>query len=338
MIDDMKLTSLRAFLKHVEGAEKAGFSQLYLITSPEGGEGRLALEGIVQSIQRKEGIEALGVRSLRGAETSLLDQEINTTNLFSPKRIIVVSGAEDLVKAAEERLLKPLPKGVYVILQGKNGSNAFYKKIEKIGIVGELGAEKSWEKEKNAQEWISLKMAQEKKKIEPLAVQMLAKESGGEIALLEQEIEKLILYTVGKDSVTRQDVMTLCISRPVVTVFHLSEALFKRDVPTTVRVFRALLEEGVSYFAILKQLRGQILTDLEIASVLRSGGNVGDITKSFPYIKGFILEKHLETVRQWGFDGLKRALVTVDDYEIRGKDGTSDYELLSDLLTLKLAG
>lgn len=332
----MKFTSLRAFIKHVEGAEKAGFSPLYLILSPEGGEGRMAIEAVVEALARKEKIEAMGIRSL-GADSSLLEEEINTLNLFSPKRIVTLGGAGDLPKALEERLLKPLPPGVFVILHGK-GASAFYKKVEKVGIVAELGAEKSWEKEKNAQEWVIQRFAEEKKKIEPLAAQLLAKDSGGEIALLEQEIEKLMLYTYGKEMVTRQDVTKLCISRPVITVFNLAESLFKRDIPSAVRQFRMLLDEGHAYFAILKQLRSQILTDLEIASILKNGGNVGDVTKAFPYIKGFILEKHLETIRIWGFSGLKRALVMVDDYEIRGKDGTSDYELLGDLFILKLAG
>ena len=69
---------------------------------------------------------------------------------------------------------------------------------------------------------------------------------------------------------------------------------------------------------------------------MKMGGGPAEIAKAYPYIKGFILEKHLETVRTWGFEGLKRALVLVDDYEIRAKDGSSDYELLSDLFTLKL--
>jgi DNA polymerase-3 subunit delta len=329
----MKFTTIRAFQKHVEGAEKSGFATLYLIIAPEGGEGKLSQEILVQALMRKEGIAPLGVTA---CDAKVVLDEVHNGNMFSPKRILVVNGAESIDKDGETLLLKPLPPGLFVILMSREKGGAFFKKVEKEGIVVELGGEKSWEKERSAQDWIAHRFQQEKKSIDPAAIHLLAKESGGEIALLEEEINKLITYAANKTKVSREDVAAVSISRPAVNVFQLSEALFKRDVPTAISLFRTLLDEETSYFAILKQLRSQVKVDLEIASILRAGGNVQEITTAFPYIKGFILEKHLETVRTWGFDGLKRALVYLDDFEIRAKEGSPDYTLLSDLLILKL--
>jgi DNA polymerase-3 subunit delta len=282
---------------------------------------------------RKEGIPSLGVAT---CDAKAVLDEVHNGNMFSAKRILVVNGADAMGKEGEALLVKPLPPGLFVILMSREKGGAFFKKVEKEGIVVELGGEKSWEKERSAQDWIVHRFQQEKKSIDPAAVHLLAKEAGGEIALLEEEINKIITYAANKTKVTRDDVAAVSISRPAINVFQLSEALFKRDVPNAIALFRALLDEDNSYFAILKQLRNQVKVDLEIASILRAGGNVQDITAAFPYIKGFILEKHLETVRTWGFDGLKRALVYLDDFEIRAKDGSPDYTLLSDLLILKL--
>lgn len=332
----MKFTTLRAFQKHIEGAERSGFSRLYLISSSEGGEGRMALDCLVEGIRRKEGVDPLGIRTLLNASVGSLSQEIDTVNFFSPKRILIATGAETLSKQEEALVLKPLPPGLFLILLAEGKSTAFFKKVEKEGIVVELGSEKSWEKERNAQEWIMQRFREEKREIESAAIPLLAKEAGGEMALLEQEIIKLITYTEGKKVITRNDVVAVSISRPALSVFLLSEALFKKQIPTAIKLFRDLLEEGNAYFAILKQLRGQVLIDLEIASILRAGGNVAEITQSYPYIKGFILEKHLETVRTWGFDGLKRALIYLDDFEIRAKEGSANYPLLADLFVIKL--
>lgn len=333
----MKFSSIRAFIKHLEGSQTTGFASLYLVISPNGSENKLALDRLVDKIAKKEGIGPLGIRSMFEPDHQELSQEIHTGSFFATKKIILVGGVENLAKEAEKLLLEETPPGVFVILHGLSGANPLYKKVEKKGIVVELGAEKSWEKEKNGQEWILQRVTEEKKRIDIVAAQLLAKESGGEIALIDQEIEKLVAYTFGRDTISKQDVLAVSISRPSVTVFQLAEALFKRDTNGAIRYFRALLEEGMSYFAILKQLRGQVLTDLEIASILKNGGKQGDITATFPYMKGFILEKHLETVRTWGFEGLKRALVLVDDFELRAKEGSADYELLADLLTLKLS-
>lgn len=335
--NSMKFSSIRAFIKHLEGSETTGFASLYLVISPAGSENKLAIDRLVEKITKKEEIAPLGIRSMLEPDYKELSQEINTGSFFAAKKILLVGGVENLSKEVEEFLLQPAPPGTFVILHGLSGANPFYKKVEKKGIVVELGAEKSWEKEKNGQEWILQRVAEEKKRIDIAAAELLAKESGGDIALLEHEIEKLVTYTLGRSVISKQDVLAISISRPSLSVFQLAEALFKRDMNGAIHYFHALLEEGVSYFAILKQLRGQILTDLEVASILKNGGKNGDVTATFPYMKGFILEKHLETVRTWGFEGLKRALVLVDDFELRAKEGSADYELLADLFTLKLA-
>ena len=277
-------------MKHVEGAESAGFASLYLVISPEGAENRVALDRLVAKLARREGIEPLGIRTLNRVTARELDQEINTGTLFSQKKIVILGEAHDLEKGVEELILRGTPANTFIILLGLSGANPFYKKLEKQGIVVELGAEKSWEKEKNAHEWVLQRFNEEKKRIEPAAAQLLAKECGGEVGLLEQEIEKLIVYTYGREKVSTQDVLAVAVSRPSITVFQLAESLFKRDTAGAVRHFHALLDEGISFFAILKQLRGQILTDLEVASILRMGGNGQHVTETFPYMKGFILK------------------------------------------------
>jgi DNA polymerase-3 subunit delta len=332
----MKLSSMRAFLKHLEGGETAGFCPLYLILSPGGGENRVALERLVKRISERERIPPLGITTFETPSVGRLDEELATLSFFSPKRVIIVRGAGELSLEVQERVLKG-EKGCYLILSGLSGTSSFYKKVEKVGMVVELGAQKSWEKEKSGEEWVLQRALEERKSIEPAAAKLLAKDCKGDISLIDQEFEKLINYTYGRQKITREDVVAISIHEPAVTVFQLLEALFKKDVLSAVGQFRALFDEGISYFAILKQLRGQILIDLEIASIVKTGGHPSEITASYPYIKGFILEKRLAAALSYGFEGLKRALLLIDDFELRAKQGSVDDELLADLFTVRMA-
>jgi DNA polymerase-3 subunit delta len=131
-------------------------------------------------------------------------------------------------------------------------------------------------------------------------------------------------------------VKAVAIKNRAESTFSLSDALFKRDVPEAIRLFRSLLESGNSFFALVKQLRTQVQNQLSIACILKNGGGPQEVAAHFPYMKGFILDKNIETARAFGFDRFKRALLLIDDFELDAKNGTTDYELLADLLTLKI--
>ena len=144
----MKFNSMRAFQKHLEGAEKAGFAPLYLIVSAEGGQNRVAIDRLVEAIRRREGIDPMGVSSLDGPDRRTLDQEINTLSFFSAKRLVVIGGAESLDKGAEEILLRKMPPGLFVILHGKLSASPFFKKIEKRGLSPSSARKKVGKKRK----------------------------------------------------------------------------------------------------------------------------------------------------------------------------------------------
>lgn len=326
----MKLTSIKAFEKHIEGAEKTRFSSLYLIVSEEGRENRTAIDMLTERISKKEKIGALGIKRVSEGE---LAQEIDTPSFFSDKQILI--GEVDRLNAEDEAAALKGSDLVFIILSGASSAKAFYRKVEKEGVVLDLAAEKSWQKEKGAEEWVHLYLAKANKKIERDAAIRLVKETRGDTELLKQELEKLLLYIDAKNLITLREVLLVVSRGAESNTYELGDALFKKERALAIKQMRNLLDQGVAYFAILKSIRSQIETDLKAASILRNGGSKEAITALIPFLKGYILDKHLENIRLMGFERLKKALIHVDDYELKGKDGSPDYELLSDLFVAR---
>lgn len=324
----MKFSSLRAFEKHIDGAMKLHFSPLYLIASEGAQENRLAIDLLVQKIAAKEKIEPLAIKRINGG---LVLDELNTLSFFGSSQIIVIEDVDTLNKKEEEAVLKGSPK-TFIILSGTPSASAFYKKVEKEGVILDFSAEKSWQKEKGVEEWLGAECAKVGKRMDREAMVMLARETKADSQVLRQELDKLFTYVDTRDRITQQDIETLVAKGAESNIFELSEALFRSDKGKAIKIMRNLLSHGVAYFALLKQLRGQIETELKIASILKNGGSPQKVTEAYPYMKGFVLDKHLENVRRMGFERLKKALVLVDDYDLKGKEGQPDYELLTDLL------
>lgn len=326
----MKLTSIKAFEKHIEGAEKTTFAPLYLIVSEEGRENRTAVDMLLEKIGKKEGIGPLGVKRVKEGELAV---ELNTPSFFADKQIILAD-VDQLNGEDEAAALKGSGRA-FVVLSGSSGAKAFYRKVEKEGVVLDLAGEKSWQKEKGAEEWVHLFLGKAGKRIERDAAIRLVKETRGDTELLMQELDKLLLYVEARNPITLKDVLLVVPRGAESSTFELGDALFKKERALAIKQIRNLLDQGVAYFAILKSVRSQIETDLKAASILRNGGTKEAISAAIPFLKGFILDKHLENIRLMGFERLKRALVHVDDYELKGKEGSPDYELLSDLFVAR---
>lgn len=341
--DSMKLNSLRAFQKHLEGAVQSHMPPVYLITSEEGSENRLAASMLVDVVAKKDKLDAMSFRHVYASRMNAreLDAELKSRSFFTDKIYLHVLEVEQLNKEAEGKLvalIKEMPADLFLILsgQGLGKTQSFVKEVEKRGVVVDLDGEKSWEKEKSADEWLRQEAAKERKVFEGQASQYLVKGVGADLSLLKQELEKLMIYTHGRPKIRVDDVQAVCVRCPKETIWGLAEAILKREGAQAIAIFRNLLDEGQSFFSLIKQLRQQIQTDFQIASILRSGGGAEDVQRVFPYMKGFILDRHLEMARGYGFQRFKKAIVIIDDHELKAKDGFTNVELLADLLTMRL--
>ena len=339
----MKYTNARAFEKHLEAAAPQHFSNLYMILVKEAFARKTMVDLLVRVLLKEEKTPEMSVRLFDAESHSILDilSELQASTLFAKKRVLLLQNADSLDKAAMGKLeayfAMPNP-AVYLVITATtvNRATNFYKKAEKAGIILDIAEEKPWEKEKQLAEWLHEEARKQGKHIEMQTCGILLKQLGTDQALLHQELEKLINYTGERKDITPQDISVICIHVNVENIWQLGEAIFRKDTASALRIGKALLSEGVALIALLRQIRAQFQTEYQVCSILSAGGNSFDVTQQFPYMKGHILERHLQLAQHYGMQNFKNGILKIDETELQAKNSAADPDVLADRLFVRL--
>ncbi len=337
----MRIDHLPALDKHL-ALTKSEPERVYLILSKDSYESEQAIDRLITFLLPANTLKEHALIKFEGAqaEEGPLNEAFYSNTLFSSLRVILI---HDLDKAKKkviecvEREINQALKDNYLILTGQSWpkNTTFYKTIEKKGIVLDFAELKSWEKEKKVVAWINQKAAEARKLMSFPVCQFLVKRIGTDQALLLQEIEKLICYCFEREEIKIEDVEAITSQLQCDSIWQLGEAIFQRNSGAALRIGHAFLLDGHPLLPLLRQIRSQFQTELQVA-LLISQGKEGEIGTHFPYMKGQILSQHLQFARNYGFSLLKKGLLEIDKTELELKNSAMDESLLLETLLLRL--
>lgn len=339
----MKYTNLRAFEKHLESAGPGHFADIYMILAKEAFERKAALDTLIKCVLKQEASPDLCLH-LFDAEKHPIDEalaELETLAFFAKKRLIAIQNVDKYDKASTSKLeayfATPNRAACLVLIAPTvNRATNLYKKAEKAGIVLDVPEEKPWEREKSIAEWLRATAAALSKQIDHSTCQILLKQLGTDQTLLHQEMLKLVCYVGERPAITDRDVAAICGSVNSENAWQLGEAIFRRDPATALRISKALLTDGTAVIALLRQIRSQFQTEFQVCSILSQGGTPADIAQEFPYMRGQILERHMQQAQTYGMARFKKGLLQIDDTELQAKNSSADPDFLVEMLIIKL--
>lgn len=328
----MRYSQFKAFDKHLQSSLPSNFSPLYCLIIKDPRERMLAL----LELKKHLGVFAISTFSADPQGEKALMAELDAFSLFSENKLLHLQGCEKLSKNTQgllEQKILELPKQTTLVLSAESlgKQSAFYKAVEKHGVILEIGEEKLAEKEKGLAEWLIAHVHRIQKTITPDAADLLIKGSGASFAILHQEFEKLATYIGDKDQILIQDVYDICCLSPQDSTWAAGDAFLTGNIKQTLESLYRTVDQGGVIFSIIRQLRYQIRQALIIASSDRSM-----ISQIFPHLKGYALEKQIQNALHFGEKRLVLALQTLDDLEFIAKDSLDDPKLLLTLLCTKV--
>jgi DNA polymerase-3 subunit delta len=240
---------------------------------------------------------ALNTTELNGRRLTL-DELISacaTVPFLSEKRMVIVSDLaarfeRDEGSAADnseegptfleqfEEYVNSLPESTrLVLIEDRKIKNT--NPIHKIVSHSDHGHEHEFAPLRSGElsRWIARRLEERGGRIERAATNLLAAFVGSDLRLLDQEIDKLLTYVGAERGVTEQDVELLVSYAQEANIFHMVDALGKRDTRRAMELMEQLLEGGQHPLYLLSMITRQFRILIQVKELLAKGTSPEDI-------------------------------------------------------------
>ncbi len=336
----MRFQKVGAFLKHVKQSFPDHLAAAYLVTGKDPQQRQEAVKALVGAFKEKNDPFACVKLEAASLSKDQLLSEVNSFSIFNEKRLVFIHGAESLPKALlssiENYLVDP-SSSICLLIEGQSLPKSLIDRAEEHGVILEIAVEKPWEKEKRLGQFADQYVKGKYKALEPEAKACLLDWTGMDKALLQKELDKLILYVGEKQKIERQDVFALCSYQGQDNVWQLIDAVVAGQELKALRKLRFLYAEGIASHSLLSQLRSQLQMMLKLAEA-KDQQTFQAVVKEHPFLRGSLLDKNREAVRQFGGSRmLKGALIACFDTDLAMRQGSDNPDYQVEMLISKLA-
>jgi len=208
--------------------------------------------------------------------------------------------------------------------------------ILKLAETAETGFSKQFSRPEGSalDRWIREQVAERNGRIQARAVQILAANIGNNLEILNNEIEKLILYKGENEDITAEDVTLLCPYAAEASIFDLVDALGNRNSKQASLLLQKKFSEGADPFYLFSMFIRQFRLLIQVKELSNAGKRPPGISQELK-MHSFVAGKLFQQCQGFSLSQLEqiyRHLLTID---VGVKTGRHD---LTTALNLLVAG
>jgi DNA polymerase-3 subunit delta len=268
---------------------------------------------------------------------SELRHACDTSPFLGDKRLVIVVDAmarqpEYMAELLE--YLPNLPDTTRLVFMESKALTASHPLV-KLAASDENGFLKSFARPegRELEGWISRRVNQAGGAIAPRANHLLALNVGNELDLLDNEIEKLVLYKDG-ETIEAEDVGLLCPYVAEASIFELVDALGSRHGKTAARLLHEKLGQGTEPFYLFSMFVRQFRLMIQVKELSNAGSRPPEIAKSLK-IHGFVAGKLHQQSQNFTMAQLVQIYAHLLEVDVGVKTGQTD---MATALSLLVAG
>jgi DNA polymerase-3 subunit delta len=183
--------------------------------------------------------------------------------------------------------------------------------------------------------WIRERVKEGKGTISPEAVRMLASLVGENLWVLASEIEKLLLYTMGR-RIDEGDVKQVVSYAREANVFTMVDALIEGRAARAAPLLHQLLQEGDTAPYLLVMITRQLRLLVQSKELSLQGFSAAEVKARLALTSDYVLNKALEQGRSYSMGRLEQVYRKLLETDLSIKRGLWKSELALDLLVAEL--
>jgi DNA polymerase III delta subunit len=199
--------------------------------------------------------------------------DLRSPALFGGPQVLVVRRADALPEADQARVTDALPglgAGGTLLLVARIADQR-RKLVAACTRAGAVYAFPAVTDPHALEAWVTRLAADRGHEVASAAARELVDRSGGDLAALDGEIEKLALHVGGRRRIEAQHVRDLVAALRTHAVEELTDRLARRDLAGAVRVLRGLLAEGEPPIRAVAFLAANLRRALHVAELAERG-------------------------------------------------------------------
>lgn len=184
-------------------------------------------------------------------------------------------------------------------------------------------------------DWIMRRTRRKQADIQRPAAQELATYIGGNLRLLDNELDKLVSYRAGQGPITVEDVRLLVPYVQEANIFDLVDAVGRQDGPAALRLLRELEASGAAPLYLLTMIVRQFRILIQVSDLMGKGMAKDAIAKTIS-LHPYPTQKAMQQSRHWRIADLYAIYDRLLQTDLAIKTGKLPDDLAVELLVVDL--
>ena len=202
-----------------------------------------------------------------------------------------------------------------------------YKAVKEHGYICEMNGMN----EQELKLWVASLLKREGRKITEATVMFLLEQVGTDMAKLQNELEKLICYTMGRDTITVEDIKEVCTEQLTGKIFVMTEAMAAGRKKQALELYYDLLALQEKPMGILYLIQRQFHHLLVVKEMKKAGADKGSIASAIG-VPPFAVQKYMSQADRFQKSELQKLLDYSLTLETDVKTGRLKEQLAVELL------
>ena len=330
-----------SYMKVLSDIKKGNIASTYLLKGTE----NYFINELVKNLTKSLGEKVEGeTHHYDLAETSIQEVIMNAETLpfFSEKKLIFLHNPVFLkarpdklpfihdVFKFEEYLLNP-PEYSHIVMIANyekiDGRKKIAKLINKHAVVADCSPVKDYEMKK----WITMLAKEHFIQFSNEALQLIEAELSNNLVLLENEIEKIAMYSGKNTQVSLETVKQLLSVSTSQSALELVDAVLKRNLKDAIHIATDLKKANEEPIALLALLAYQFRIILQVKLLLQSGMRENELQK---HIKAhpYVIKLAVQRSRQFSVERLEYIMREIAETDTIIKSGQMEKTIAFELL------